>query len=226
MTTLIQLALAPAAILLVYFFIRDKYEKEPIRLLAIGVIFGMVSAAVILAIDFVLVPLTPAQSSFGASLYTAFIVSAGVEESVKFLFLYFLVWRNKNFNERFDGIVYAVFISLGFAGVENVIYVTHPNFHGVITALGRAIFSVPGHGLFGVAMGYYFALAKFEPEKSRFFMFQAWAVPWLLHGIYNLILLTASYYYMVFFLPFVGYLWVSGLKKMKWHLENSVFKNT
>ena len=156
------MALAPVIIVCFYVYIRDKYEKEPIRLLLLGVFFGLLISAPIMAVENLLTTMTPNKNFLIEALYTSFIVASGTEELFKFIILYFLVWKNKNFNEPFDGIVYAVFISLGFAGIENVLYIFNPYLGGYQTAIARAIFSVPGHGLFGVSMGYYYAIAKFN----------------------------------------------------------------
>jgi len=147
-----------------------------------------------------------------------------VEEGFKFAALYFLIWRSRNFNEPVDGIVYAVFISLGFAGVENVLYVFNPQLGGMSTALMRAVVSVPAHGLFGIIMGYHFAIARFEPQNKSLRIFLAFFAPWLAHGVYNTILLSGYTYYLVVFVPFLLMLWHSGLKKIRMHLEASPFK--
>ena len=147
---LVELAAAPAAAGLFFMYVKDKYEKEPWRMLLLGLLFGLYTAAVIYPLGRWLEWRFPHEET---PLYTAFLSSAGVEEGVKFLFLFFLTWLNCNFNEPLDGIVYAVFLSLGFAWVENIVYVTHPVLGGYETALVRAALSVPGHGLFGVQMG-------------------------------------------------------------------------
>lgn len=221
---LLQAALAPAMICAIYLYIRDQYEKEPIRLLCIGLLFGAYSTSVILALGGLAEKYILIDWKKWDSFYTAFVTSSGIEESVKYLFLYFLVWKNKNFNERFDGIVYAVFVSLGFAGVENIIYVFNPVLGGLQTALSRAFVSVPGHALFGTAMGYYFALAKFESHHKKRHLIQAFVLPWILHGIYNFIVLMDSFWFFLLFFPFLAYLWYSGFKKMKIHIETSPFK--
>ena len=91
------------------FYIRDKYEKEPIRLLLLGV-FGLLISAPIMAVEIIYDD--PNKNFLIEALYTSFIVASGTEGLFKFIILYFLVWKNKNFNEPFDGIVYAVFIFL------------------------------------------------------------------------------------------------------------------
>ena len=219
------LAVAPALICLVYMYIRDKYEKEPWRLLATGVAIGcIITFPVMQGQGFVARFMPIAIGQFGEAVFTSFAIAALVEEGFKFAVLYFLVWRSKELNERVDGIVYAVFISLGFAGVENVLYVFNPQLGGLSTALMRAVVSVPSHGLFGIIMGYHFAIARFEPQNKNLRIFLAFFAPWLAHGIYNTILLSGHTYYLVVFVPFLLMLWHGGLKKIKIHLEASPFK--
>ena len=218
---LFNLALAPAVIGISYIYVRDKYEKEPYRLLLMGFIYGAIVAGIVISFGY-FANRYEMGSEVKNLLYEALFKSAGIEELTKFIILYFLIWRNKNFNEPFDGIVYSVFISLGFANIENIIYVFNENLGGINTAFMRAVISVPGHGLFGVIMGYYIALAKFKNNSG--YLLKAFILPWIYHSIYNLILLSGFKYYYIFFVPFVIYMWVSGFKKMKIHIENSPFK--
>ena len=221
---LAALALSPIFICAIYIFIRDKYEKEPVKLLFTGVLYGaFITAPIVHTQNFVTL-FIPNAGWLMETFYLTFIVAALVEEGYKFLLLFFLVWRNRNFNERFDGIVYGAFISLGFAGIENVLYVFNPELGGVETGLMRAVFSVPGHAIFGIMMGYYFALMKFEPQRRFRLLLLAYFVPWALHGTFNFILMSSMSYMMVLFVLFTGYLWVVSFRKMKTHIENSPFK--
>ncbi len=226
MATLLQAAIAPILICLFYVYVRDKYEKEPLRLLLIGVIFGIVITAPIIKVEDVITSIKPiffTTNTVTDALYTAFITAALTEEALKFIVLYNLTWRNKNFNERFDGIVYSVFISLGFASVENVMYVFSDNLGGLQTALSRGLFSIPGHALFGVCMGYYFALAKFENHNRWQLFYKAFLMPFFLHGVYDFILMSNMPYMMIAFSAFVIYLWISGFHKMKTLIDKSPF---
>jgi RsiW-degrading membrane proteinase PrsW (M82 family) len=216
---LVQAASAPILIGAIYIYIRDKYEKEPYAMLVSGLMYGIYSTLVIWSVGIFLEKLFPHEET---PFFSAFVSSAGIEEGVKFLFLYFLVWRNPNFNEPFDGIVYGVFVALGFALLENIIYVLHDNLGGYSTALARAVFSVPAHGLFGVEMGYYLAAAKFERKKK--YLFFAFFIPYLLHAVYNYILFLDKKLLWVPFLGFVLFLWFLGLKRMRLLLECSPFK--
>ena len=144
--------------------------------------------------------------------YDAFIVAAFTEELFKFIALYFLFWKNPNFNEKFDGLVYAVFVSLGFAAFENILYVFSG---GMTVGWTRAIFAVPSHALDGVVMGYYFGLAKFYPAYKNRYLKLSLLLPWLLHGMYDLILMSKHPVLLACFIPFVVFLWITGFKKMK-----------
>ncbi|MCL2396543.1 MAG: PrsW family glutamic-type intramembrane protease [Defluviitaleaceae bacterium] len=217
-------AVAPTLICLVYMYVRDKYEKEPWRLLVVGVIIGAVLTFPIMQASGFAMRFMPITGQLGEAAYSSFAVAALVEEGFKFVALFFLVWRNNNLNERLDGIVYAVFISLGFAGVENVLYVFSPHLGGLETALGRAVISVPSHSFFGIIMGYHFALAKFEPNKRAQHLFTAFFAAWAVHGVYNFILLSGHPYYLVVFVPFLLLFWRNGLRKIKTHLATSPFK--
>ena len=183
-------------------------------MLFLGVLFGLYTAAVVYALGSFLEERFPHEET---PFYTAFFSSAGVEEAVKFLFLFFLIWGNRNFNEPLDGIVYGVFVSLGFAWAENVIYVTHPILGGYETAFARALLSVPGHGLFGVRMGYYFALGKHRSRKR--YLPLAFFSPYLAHALYNYFLLKREPVFWLFFSVLEARLWVFGLKRIK-ELQN------
>lgn len=217
---LIQLALAPVFLFLLFMFIKDKYEKEPLILLFVGAIFGAYLAAPVLANNVLLMDLKVGEKY--PLLFSAFVSSAANEEGMKLLFLAFLMHKNKEFNEPVDGIVYSVFIALGFAGAENIIYVLSPTLGGVGTALQRAIFSVPGHGLFAIAMGYYYAYWHYY-KKGIQYLFLSFFVPWLLHGLFNFILLIDVSWYLFIFIPYQLLLWTSGLLKINTMVKASPF---
>jgi len=210
--SIILVSLAPVFIILVYIYVRDKYEKEPISLLLKSLGLGALIVIPVVFVEWLLRAIMPYLSGMGTAFYDAFVVAAFTEEVFKFAVLYFLIRKSSEFNERFDGIVYAVFISLGFAAVENVLYVYED---GLDVGLMRAFTAVPAHALFGVSMGYYFALSKFETESTDINMFKALAVPIVLHGIYDFILMTGHPYLLFAFIPFLIYLWWSGMKKIK-----------
>ncbi len=216
---LIQLAAAPVFLGLFYIYVRDKYEKEPWRMLFLGLLYGIYTTAVIYAVGLGLEKVFPHMES---PIYTSFFSSAGIEEVTKYIFLVLLIWRNGNFNEPLDGIVYGVFVSLGFAWIENIIYVTHPVMGGYSTAFSRAFLSVPGHALFGVQMGYYLGLAKFFGEKKHLWF--AFFVPYLVHALYNYFLLEKYSFFWIPFWILEVWLWWSGLKHIKELVRISPFR--
>jgi len=183
---LLLLSIAPVLIILVYIYFRDKYEKEPIGLLLWGLLLGALIMIPILVVEYILMIPAEQMKGMGNAAYVSFVVAALTEETFKFLAVYILIWRNKNFNEKFDGIVYAVFVSLGFGAVENIFYVFE---YGSSVGLARAITSVPAHALFGVFMGFHLGIAKFFPEKRKASLRKAIIIPVIFHGIYDFLLL-------------------------------------
>lgn len=220
---LLLAAIAPSAALMYYFYMKDKYDKEPRRLLVKAFLLGAISVIPILMVEMSLNVFERADESLIAAGYTAFIVAGLVEEAFKFMMFYLLIWRNNEFDEMYDGIVYSVFVSLGFATVENIGYVLSTGFS---VALLRSITAVPAHAMFGVAMGYYLGIAKFlrQPYKSRYFR-RGLIVPVILHGIYDFILLSQRYYIMSVFVIYMIYLWKRGMRNVRELVECSPYKD-
>lgn len=220
---LLLAAIAPSAALMYYFYMKDKYDREPRRLLVKAFLLGAISVIPILMVEMSLNVFERADESLIAAGYTAFIVAGLVEEAFKFMMFYLLIWRNNEFDEMYDGIVYSVFVSLGFATVENIGYVLSTGFS---VALLRSITAVPAHAMFGVAMGYYLGIAKFvrQPYKSRYFR-RGLIVPVILHGIYDFILLSQRYYIMSVFVIYMIYLWKRGMRNVRELVECSPYKD-
>jgi RsiW-degrading membrane proteinase PrsW (M82 family) len=223
---LLILSVLPSVLILLYLYKKDKYEQEPLELLLKAFGMGVLSAICVLVTFGILESFMPVDPDTGNrsvdAFITAFFIAAVPEEGFKFLMLYLLIWKNRNFNERFDGILYAVFVSLGFATLENIMYVLQS---GAGTAIARALTAVPAHALFGVAMGYYFSYARFLPEREKRYLSFSILIPVVLHGIYDFILFLGASYadtHPVFtglmtlsFFGFVIFLWVQGFKKIK-----------
>jgi len=218
---LFLLSLAPVFIIAAYIYFRDKYEKEPIRLLIFSLFAGALTVIPILILEGFLDSFTEWFPGLMAAAWKAFIVAAFSEELFKYIALYLLIWKSRQFNEKFDGIVYATYISLGFAAVENILYVTGS---GVETGIMRAITAVPAHAIFGITMGFYFGLAKFYEKERKSLKFKALLYPILLHGIYDFILFTGIEWLTIVFVAFVIFLYVSGLKRMKNLSNQSIYK--
>lgn len=218
---LIVLASAPIIIILVYIYIRDKYEHEPIALLIKTLLAGALTVIPVLLVNSWLENFKGNFNGYTEVGYTAFVLAGFVEEFFKFLALFLLIWNHKEFDEKFDGIVYGVFISLGFAWVENIMYVLS---YGHTVGYMRAITAVPAHAIFGITMGYFFSLAKFLPKDRMIYFSKALIYPVILHGIYDFILMSKQNILLVVFIPFVFYMWKAGFKKMKMLSDNSRFK--
>lgn len=220
---LLAAAVAPSAALLYYFYTRDKYEKEPGRVLFKAFLMGGGLVIPVLFAEMTLHVFDMADSNLAAAGYTAFVVAGLVEESFKFLFFFLYIWRNREFNEMYDGIVYSVFISLGFATVENLAYVLRAGFS---TAIARSLTAVPAHALFAVAMGYYLGIARFaKPQYRNKYIMLGFITPVMLHGIYDFILLSQKLYLLVLFIPYMLYLWKRGLRNVDELVEFSPFRD-
>jgi len=179
---LLALALAPGAAIGLYIYLKDKHEREPLGLLIRSFFFGILSVFVTLLISRVIsVFITIDEQSVGEQAVHAFLIVALVEEFSKFIFVRGILYNNPNFNEPFDGIVYSVMVSMGFATFENILYITDG---GISTALMRMFTAVPAHATFAILMGFYLGKAKFEHKKS-YYAIHALAVAALFHGAYD-----------------------------------------
>jgi protease PrsW len=231
---LLILSLAPVFIIAGYIYFRDKYEKEPLRLLFVALLAGAFTVIPILFVERFLDTFTSAFYGLMAAAWKAFVVAAFTEELFKFMALYLLIWKSREFNDKYDGIVYSVFISLGFAAVENVMFVMGS---GVFTGIMRAITAVPAHAIFGITMGFYFGMARFYRKKEDHLKRRALLIPVLLHGIYDFILFTGIDWLSLVFIGFLIYLYYSGLKRIRelrrqsiyntdWNLMNEKFSKS
>jgi RsiW-degrading membrane proteinase PrsW (M82 family) len=218
---LLILSLAPVFIIAGYIYFRDKYEREPISLLLLSLFVGALTVIPILFLESFLSGFGSLFSGLGKAAWNAFVVAAFSEELFKYIALYLLIWKRKEFNDKLDGIVYAVFISLGFAAVENVLYVMG---NGFGTGAIRAITAVPAHAIFGITMGFYFGMAKFYEKKRYQLKQKALLYPIILHGIYDFILFTGIEWLTLVFLGFLVFLYISGLKRIKQLSDQSIYK--
>jgi RsiW-degrading membrane proteinase PrsW (M82 family) len=219
---LIIIALAPVFVIATYIYIRDKYEREPIRLLLISLVVGCIITIPVVFVEGFLAARGQGLVGLASAAWGGFVVAAFSEELFKLLALYLLIWRNRNFNEKFDGIVYATFISLGFAGVENILYVTDG---GMSVGITRAFTAVPAHALFGIVMGYQFGLAKFYPKERSWRLLLALLIPIMLHGIYDFILMSGHPSLLFVFIPFLIFLWLFGFRRIRQLSERSIYRN-
>ena len=195
MLAMFAAAIAPAVILVLYIYIKDKYQHEPLGQIFKGLLYGLISAflAISIATAFQLLGLAPSEmTSVKDAFMTAFFSAAIPEESAKLLMLWLLVRRNPYFDEYVDGIVYAVAIGMGFAGFENILYVFQSGGNWVGTAWTRALLSVPGHYMFAVIMGYYYSYVHFHKGRNYFRMAMMLIAPVILHGLFDAFLMEGQ----------------------------------
>ena len=184
---LLFLAIAPVIIIILYIYFKDKFEKEPISFLFKNFLLGATASILITALlgGFAskIIPLTD-ETSILQQFLKAFIVVAFVEEFSKYIIVRFYSQRSKEYNEPFDGIVYAVMVSMGFAALENVLYVFQ---YGVSTGITRAFTAVPAHATFAILMGYFMGKAKFSKNKKMLNLAGLFLAT-LFHGAYDFFL--------------------------------------
>jgi RsiW-degrading membrane proteinase PrsW (M82 family) len=183
------LAVCPAIAIFIFIYYKDKFEKEPLRLLIISFLLGVLSCvpAFILELIASKIGLSGESSSLISSLLGCVIGIGLVEEFCKYFFVKIGAFKNEAFNEPYDGIIYCVMVSLGFATLENIGYVFE---NGIGTAISRMIFSVPGHAAWGVIMGYYLGVEKFK--KKPYFGLIGLLIASILHGLFDFCLFNAS----------------------------------
>lgn len=187
--TLVALALAPGAAIALYIYLKDKHEREPVSLLLRAFAFGMLSVLVTLILTFIAEQFFILDHSnlVDLALYAFFMV-AFIEEGSKYFFVRNFLFTHKEFNEPFDGIVYAVMVSMGFATLENVVYVLDG---GMKIGFLRMFTAVPAHAMFAVLMGFFLGKAKFEHRKGGYGWIGLGAAT-VLHGAYDYFLFVEN----------------------------------
>ena len=219
-------ALLPVFLILRYVYLLDKNEREPLNFVLKVVIYGAIFSIPCAAVERFLISMIsmyydPATIQFAWMENTVCV--ALVEEFSKWLVLMLIVWKNRNFDYRYDGIVYAVSASLGFAALENILYVVS---YGTGVSIGRAIFAIPGHATFGVFMGYWLSRAKTfwldgKTGRMKFCKLLALGIPMLIHGAYDFLLseqVAALGYQYVF------YIYVILLDFFAWRIIKHEFR--
>jgi RsiW-degrading membrane proteinase PrsW (M82 family) len=196
--TIIGLALAPGLAISLFIYLKDKHEREPFWLLMLSFSYGIGSTLITYLIAWPFESLIVFKENFSDQFVNAFFKVALIEEFSKFIFIRFILYRNKNFNEPFDGIVYAVMVGMGFATLENLLYAYQ---YGFATAVIRMFTAVPAHAMFAVLMGYYLGKAKFTHSRELYYSMLALLVAILFHGLYD-------YFWFVSFVPGI---WIGAI---------------
>lgn len=227
---LIILGIIPVAIISMYVYQKDK-NKEPIGLLVFLFLGGIFSCFLVLSLSNILInflPFMSTQSTFLDVFLYAFVGVAFVEEICKFLVTYALSYRHREFDEIYDMLSYAIFVALGFACFENILYILNQYslagnimLPAVEVGLKRAITAIPGHACDGLFMGYYLSLAKVSAkrknkEAERNNILKSIFVPILIHGIYDFCCFSGLDILMIVFIVFIIVIDIIALKKLNY----------
>ncbi len=206
---LILATILPSILIISFFVYSDKF-KEPQGEIIKVFLYGILITIPAFFLNTVISEFFYSNTRVSPGLITSFLTAAPVEEGLKLLVLYHLVYKMKDFNEPIDGIVYGVTVSLGFATLENFYYVyilaDHFNTTSMYLAVVRSFSAVPAHAVFGVFMGYFFMKYTFIKKGDNLFF--AFAVPFVLHGCYNLF--TTSNFFVSLALILVS--WIVALR--------------
>ena len=227
---LIILGIIPVAIISMYVYQKDK-NKEPIGFLVFLFLGGIFSCFLVLSLSNILInflPFMSTQSTFLDVFLYAFVGVAFVEEICKFLVTYALSYRHREFDEIYDMLSYAIFVALGFACFENILYILNQYslagnimLPAVEVGLKRAITAIPGHACDGLFMGYYLSLAKVSAkrknkEAERNNILKSIFVPILIHGIYDFCCFSGLDILMIVFIVFIIVIDIIALKKLNY----------
>ena len=214
---LVAAAVIPAIYLMVRVYQQDRLEKESPAILWKCFRSGVISALIALVLERIFYSFLTASVPMNSPYFNVILyfgIVAFSEEGAKHFMLRKTTWNSYEFNCLYDGIVYASFVSLGFAAWENISYVLH---YGFANAVVRAFTAIPGHASFGIFMGVFYSAAKMYASRgdsrSSFLMFLSVLIPALIHGAYDYIAtMDANAYY---FLIFIIVLFIAAMKVIK-----------
>ena len=220
---LLLLSLAPVAVIILYVYLKDKYDKEPKLLLFFCFLFGAFVSIFITTLFYILFDyiIIPEENNVIEQFIKAFFIVGFTEEFSKYIIVRYYAQKREDFNEPYDGIIYAVMVSMGFAATENILYVLQGGYE---VALLRAVTAVPAHAAFAVLMGYYMGKAKFSKNRMQLNL-TGLLLAIVFHGAYDFFL----------FIDFIPGVWIGAFvslaigivlsrRAIKLHQENSNFK--
>lgn len=215
-------AVTPGIALAIIIYLIDRHDREPIKLLVKTFLGGAIIVIPVILLESFLASFNIFSGLLGAA-YTAYIVAGFSEEFFKRAVVMVTAYHHKAFDEKLDGIVYCVMASLGFATVENIMYVVFRFSDVESVGLYRAVLSVPAHMLFAITMGYYLSLAKFCTDrfKKNMYYSKSLTIPMILHGTFNFILMSNNSFLMLIFIPYVIYMWKINLQKLNQYYNES-----
>jgi RsiW-degrading membrane proteinase PrsW (M82 family) len=177
----LALAIGPALLLLRWAYRRDSVRPEPPRLVLAAFGLGVVAIGIAIVVGLALQPLARLLTGLPRLAYEAYFVAGFLEEAAKLAVVLFFIARHKDFDEVADGMVYTMAASLGFAVVENAMYLGEPS----VVLLIRGLTAVPAHGAAGGLMGYFVGMSRIESRGSAF---PGLLTAVALHGTYDFFL--------------------------------------
>lgn len=195
MLHVIALAVLPAIILIYYTYQQDKLQREPVGNIVKAFFYGWgsVFASLLISMPLMRMGAFPQEiTSFWGAVRTAFLGAAIPEETAKLFCLWLFLRKCRDFDERMDGIVYAVCVGMGFAAFENIEYLFASGSDWITTGIGRSLTAIPGHFGFAVIMGYYYSLNWFDRYRAPGAGIKMWLYPVLAHGIYDTIAMQSA----------------------------------
>ena len=193
MLSVIALAVLPAFILVYYVYQQDSLQREPSKDLVKAFFYGGASvfASLLISVPFMHLGLFPQEIHAATDAFrSAFFGAAIPEESAKLFLLWLFLRKCQDFDERMDGIVYAVCVGMGFAAFENLEYLIGAGSQWVTVGISRSLTAIPGHFGFAVVMGYFFSLNHFDRYRAPGAGIKMWLYPVLLHGAYDWIAMS------------------------------------
>lgn len=217
---LVLIAILPVFLICLFVYLKDD-EKEPLSLLARLFISGILSVSLVYLFTYslqLLIPsfiVMPRSGYLRLFLYTFFSVAL-IEEFSKYIMAYVFGYKDRNFNQPYDIVIYTVFVSLGFACFENIIYVLQ---NGFVNAILRAVTAVPIHACYGVFMGYYLALARLSKKHraKRIFiknMILSILVPVCLHTLYDYLIFLNDPFFILIVMIVIVIMYYFSIKKL------------
>ena len=211
---LLILALIPVVCFIGWIYYKDKYEREPPIKLVEYFVLGILVSILAIFIELYLSKLNNFNGIL-SNIYTAFFVAALTEEGLKSIILIPMLLREKNFNEKLDGIIYSIFLSLGFATIENIIYLMRERIDLLFSlSITRGLISIPSHIMFAITMGYYISKYKFDKYNKKKYLYFAVIIPILLHGVFDFILMIGYRWAIIVFVVYLIFLWKINLDKL------------
>ncbi|MGL5713653.1 MAG: PrsW family intramembrane metalloprotease [Paraclostridium sp.] len=211
---LLFISIAPSITFLIWIYFKDKYEKEPIKFLTKLFSMGALISIPAIVLEDILFTIN-IENEYLRKMYISFIVAAFSEEILKAIVLFIFTIKNKNYTEKLDGIVYSIFISLGFATIENIIYVTNGSGVEILEiGISRGLISVPAHLMFAITMGYYLSIYKFSNKHKIKSLVKLIVYPILLHGFFDFIIILNNKVNLIIFIIYLIYLWKINLDKL------------